>query len=206
MTNNKISNLIKVVAVLALLCGLSARPQAAHGDDGHTAIGFTLGTQMMTKVREVCDEWLQRGGAGYVCDRAALVGGIHLRVGLDPHRSLMLGYRISDEYEQTFMYASSRPPNTRPYSFQSRSIAYQHRFPLGASDTKGFLKVGFHFTEFEIDDNEVGEYTRNQDGVLLGAGLVYRENLIFGYEFSELEDNTNDTNGHAVYMGVEFTL
>ena len=203
MTNNKISNLIKVVAVFVLLCGASAMPRAADGDRD-IAIGFTFGIQVLSEIRAACDSWLDQEITGYVCDRAALAGGPYLRIGLAPHHSLMLAYRFSDEYEQTLKY-SAGGVRTRPYSFLSPSIAYQYRLPLGGFDTEGFLKVGYHFTEFEWDDSAEGKYTDDVDGVLLGGGLVYEENFVLGYEYSDF-DAEGDINGHAFYMGAEFSL
>lgn len=207
MSNNKISNLIKITAIFVLLCGASARPQAADGGDtGDLAIGFTFGTQVFSDVRKACDTWLQAGGASYACERAVLVGSPYLRVVLAPRHSLMLAYSLSSEYDQTFTRRNGSS-YTLTQSLQSGSIAYQHRLPLGGSDTEGFLKIGYHFTEIKGDDSEDGKYTFDEDGVLLGAGIVYGDNFILGYEFSDYEENNGiDINGHSFYIGAEFSL
>ena len=206
MTNNKISNLIKVAAVFVLLCGASARPQEADGGDtGDVAIGFTFGTQVFSDVRKACDTWLQAGGASYSCERAALVGSPYLRVALAPRHSLMVAYSLSSKYDQTFTRRDGSS-YTLTQSLQSPSLAYQHRLPLDA-DIEGFLKVGYHFTKIKGNDSEDGKYTADDDGVLLGAGIVYGDHFILGYEFSDYEENDGiDINGHSFYIGAEFSL
>ena len=208
MTNQKTSNIIKVAAIFLLLCGASARPQAADGSDtGDLAIGFTFGTQVLSNMREACDTWLQSGGgASYTCERAVLVGSPYLRVGLAPRHSLMFAYSFSSEYEQTFTrFNGSSYTVTR--SLQSGSIAYQHRLPLGETDTEGFLKIGYHFTEVKGDDSEDGKFSGDDDGVLLGAGIVYGDSFILGYEFLDYEEGDGiDINGHSFYIGAEFSL
>ena len=194
MINKKISNLIKVAAIFVLLCGASARPQAADDSGVGVAIGFTLGAQALTKTREVCEA---ERAQSYECDQAALSGGPYLRVELAQRHSLMLAYRLTDKYEYTF--TTSRGTYTDSFSSASSSIAYQYRLPLGSSDTEGFLKAGYHFTDFEFDTETV-----DLDGLLFGGGLVYKENFVLGYEFLNLDDSFRD--GHAFYMGVEFGL
>ena len=205
MTNNKISNLIKVVAVFVILCGASARPQAANGGDtGDIAIGFTFGTQLFSGIRKSCEDLLEpRHIVKAVCDRAALAGGPHLRIGLAPHHSIIFSYRISGDYEDTKTNTEGAEFTER-YSSSTGSLAYQIRVPLGEFDTEGFIKAGYHSTDFDVKDTSGDEFTVDRDGVLFGVGVVYNEHLLLGYEYFDAGDRIEG--GHVLYLGAEFSL
>lgn len=202
MTNNKIMNLIKVAAVLLLLCGMVARPQAADSDDIGIAIGVTFGTQFFSGIENGCEESLSPGW-GYVCDRAALVGSPYLRIEAAPHHSVIFAYRISGEYEQTYMHTSGREIR-RPYSTSTGSLAYEYRAPFGGTGKEeAFIKAGYHFTEADLENPGPGDITHEMDGVLLGVGVVYNETLLAGYEYFDAGEDFD--NGHLFYLGVEFS-
>lgn len=203
MTNNKIPNLIKVVAIVALLCGLSARPQAADDDIG-VAIGFTFGMQFLTGVEDSCDAALEPGW-GYVCDRAALVGSPYLRIEAAPQHSAIFAYRISGDYEQTWTHVSGRELR-RPYSFSTSSLAYEYRAPFGGTGKEeAFIKVGYHSTKITGKDARgEGDVTEKRDGPLFGVGIVYDESLLGGYEYFDAGDDFEGA--HLLYVGLELGL
>ena len=207
MTNNKILNLLKAVAVLLLLCGMTARPQAAH-EDGTSGVtwGITLGSQTFENVLSICQRHVQQPlfGGSYVCSDRTLAGGPYLRIGSNRH-SLMFAYRFSADYERTFTYTLTGQVRTLPFSFRSGSLAYQYRFHPGGTDAfEAFIKAGIHHTTFETDDSVLGEYTGEGAGGLWGAGVILGENFIIGYENADIKGEPG--NGIAIYVGFEKSL
>ncbi len=205
MTNNKILNLLKAAAVLLLLSGVSVRPSAAN--DG-IAFGVHAGYQGFSGVASLCENTAKalamtlRTTVRYECDRATLMGGAHIRFQMAPQHSIVAAARISGDHELKFSTTNSV---TIPFSVTTGSAAYEYIAPIGGPDVEGFLKAGYHFSDWEIDHEAINEgNTGDFNGFVLGAGLIYNETLIVGYEYFDAGDELEG--GHALYAGVEFGL
>lgn len=203
MTNNKISNLIKAAAVLLLLSGVSVRPAAAND----IAFGVHAGYQGFTGVADLCETQARATAlaatvnVNYECDRAALMGGVHIRLGMAPEHSIMIAARTSGDHELKFSSASTI---TIPFSVTTGSVAYEYITSL-APDVDGLLRVGYHTSDWEINHELLSEVATGRfSGFVLGGGFRYNENLILGYEYFDAGDELDG--GHAIYAGVEFGL
>ena len=206
MTNNKISNLIKVASVLLLLSGVSVTPASANDESG-IAFGVHAGYQGYSGVANLCETTARaaaleaRQDVRYECDRAALMGGAHIRFRIAPEHSIVAAARISGDHELKF---SSANTVTIPFSVTTGSVAYEYIASL-APDVDGFLKAGYHTSDWEVNHELLSEAATGRfSGFVLGGGFRYNENLILGYEYFDAGDELDG--GHAIYAGVEFGL
>ena len=205
MTNNKILNLLKVAAVLLLLSGVSVRPAGAN--EG-IAFGVHAGYQGFTGVGSLCENTAKAIATAattivsFECDRATLMGGAHIRFRMAPEHSIVAAARISGDHELKF---SSANTVTIPFSVTTGSAAYEYIAPIGGPDVEGFLKAGYHFSDWEINHEALNEdNTGGFNGFVLGGGFRYNETLILGYEYFDAGEELEG--GHALYAGVEFGL
>ena len=211
MINNKILNLLKVASILLLVCTVSVRSFAENGDDGlDVAVGFKLGVQGFTGAGDLCGNLL-RETKKIVCtyERTALYGAPYIRLGLAPRHSVMASYNIADNHDLELRgntctslddVSCQLAARDRTTSFQVSSavLAYEYRTLLGP-DIEGFLKAGYHDSKLNRDAKMIGI-----NGIVLGAGFVYDENILVGYEYMDAGEELKS--GHALYMGVELGL
>ena len=211
MANNKILDLLKVAVLCLLLCATSMKSFAENGDgELDVALGFQLGGHGFTGISSNLCPNLQRESKNNTCGyvrNTALYGAPYLRLGLAPHHSVMVSYNLTDEIElKLTRFCIGQEPSCvlageRPafISLRSAVMAYEYRTPLGALDLEGSLKAGYHDSKFNRNGATVGV-----NGIVLGAGFVYDENILVGYEYLDAGEELKIR--HSLYMGVEFGL
>ena len=211
MTNNKILNLLKVAIVLLLLSGVSMRPAAANDELG-IAFGAHAGLQGFSGVASLCERLARetvnaigRGSVRYECETSAFVGGAHIRLRIAPQHSIVAAGRISGDYDLKFNFSEGGREAVIPFSVTTGSVSYEYIAPLGGPDTEGFIKAGYHTSEWEISHPELTEgNTGDFNGFMLGAGLMYDQTFVLGYEY--LQADADLEAGHVFYAGAEFSL